>query len=165
MSTPRRPCPPAPRPLEDYCAAFDSLFVSYGRRNSSRRHLEGLLLPRDRNEITALAGAEPILGAQMPPCSACSSSSPGPPVVPSPSISGDWTSCSQTLRRSPTHSVFSWSTRPGIASGAQRPPSACADASSSGSASRTLTGAGPNQVVTRSDRRRGFPKPRRSKFR
>jgi hypothetical protein len=65
MSTPRRPCPPAPGPLEDYCVAFDSLFVSYAQRNSFRRYLEGLLLPRDRNKtLTALAGAEPILGAQ-----------------------------------------------------------------------------------------------------
>jgi SRSO17 transposase len=34
-------------------------------RKSFRRYLEGLLLPRDRNRtLTALAGAEPILGAQ-----------------------------------------------------------------------------------------------------
>jgi SRSO17 transposase len=66
MSTPRRPCPPAPGPLEAYCSAFDPLLVSHGQRNGFRRYLEGLLLPRDRNKtLTALAGAEPILGAQI----------------------------------------------------------------------------------------------------
>lgn len=65
MPTPRRPCPPAPGPLEAYCSAFDPLLVSRAQRNSFRRYLEGLLLPRDRNKtLTALAGAEPILGAQ-----------------------------------------------------------------------------------------------------
>lgn len=65
MATARRPCPPAPAPLEDYCQSFDSLFGSYGQRNSFRRYLEGLLLPRARNKtLTALAGAEPIEGAQ-----------------------------------------------------------------------------------------------------
>lgn len=65
MTTPRRPCPPAPGPLEDYCRAFDPLWRSYAQRNGFRRYVEGLLLPRDRNKtLTALAGAEPVVGAQ-----------------------------------------------------------------------------------------------------
>ena len=61
----RRPCPPAPGPLEDYAAAFDGLFRSLGQRRGFRAYLHGLLLPRDRNKtLTGLAGAEPITGAQ-----------------------------------------------------------------------------------------------------
>ena len=46
-----RPCPGAPGPLEGYAARFDDVF--------------GLLAPRDRNKtLTALAGAEPVTGAQ-----------------------------------------------------------------------------------------------------
>ena len=64
MST-RRPCPPAPGPLEDYAAQFDSLFASLAQRRGFRDYLQGLLLPRDRNKtLTGLAGAEPITGAQ-----------------------------------------------------------------------------------------------------
>ena len=63
--TTRRPCPPAPGPLEDYAAAFDGLFRSLGQRRGFRAYLHGLLLPRDRNKtLTGLAGAEPITGAQ-----------------------------------------------------------------------------------------------------
>jgi hypothetical protein len=63
--TPRRPCPPAPGPLEDYATAFDGLFRSLGQRRGFRGYLHGLLLPRDRNKtLTGLAGAEPITGAQ-----------------------------------------------------------------------------------------------------
>ncbi len=65
MATPRRPCMPAPAPLEAYCEQFDPLFATYAQRSGFRRYLEGLLLPRDRNKtLTALAGAEPIAGAQ-----------------------------------------------------------------------------------------------------
>jgi DDE superfamily endonuclease len=64
MST-RRPCPPAPGPLEDYAAEFDGLFRSLAQRRGFRDYLQGLLLPRDRNKtLTGLAGAEPISGAQ-----------------------------------------------------------------------------------------------------
>jgi SRSO17 transposase len=64
MST-RRPCPPAPGPLEAYAQQFDMLFSSLAQRRGFRDYLQGLLLPRDRNKtLTGLAGAEPITGAQ-----------------------------------------------------------------------------------------------------
>jgi hypothetical protein len=63
--TKRLPCPPAPGPLEDYAAQFDPLFARLAQRRGLRAYLQGLLLPRDRNKtMTALAGAEPIVGAQ-----------------------------------------------------------------------------------------------------
>src|SRR5919201_1185797 len=63
--TTRRPCPPAPGPLEAYAQQFDSLWSSLAQRRSLRDYLQGLLLPRDRNKtLTGLAGAEPISGAQ-----------------------------------------------------------------------------------------------------
>jgi SRSO17 transposase len=63
--TSRRPCPPAPGPLEDYATQFDPLLASLAQRRGLRDYLQGLLLPRDRNKtLTGLAGAEPITGAQ-----------------------------------------------------------------------------------------------------
>src|SRR5215207_9655640 len=63
--TARRPCPPAPGPLEDYAQRFDARFSSLAQRRGFRDYLQGLLLPRDRNKtLTGLAGAEPITGAQ-----------------------------------------------------------------------------------------------------
>ncbi len=63
--TERRPCPPAPGPLEAYAAQFDPLFGTLAQRSNFREYLQGLLLPRDRNKtLTALAGAEPIVEAQ-----------------------------------------------------------------------------------------------------
>jgi hypothetical protein len=63
--TTRRPCPPAPGPLEDYARHFDPLLGSLAQRRGLRDYLQGLLLPRDRNKtLTALADAEPITGAQ-----------------------------------------------------------------------------------------------------
>jgi hypothetical protein len=63
--TSRRPCPPAPGPLEAYAQRFDILFSSLAQRRGFRDYLQGLLLPRDRNKtLTGLAGAEPITGAQ-----------------------------------------------------------------------------------------------------
>jgi SRSO17 transposase len=63
--TSRRPCPPAPGPLEDYATQFDPLLSSVAQRRGLRDYLQGLLLPRDRNKtLTALADAEPIVGAQ-----------------------------------------------------------------------------------------------------
>jgi hypothetical protein len=63
--TSRRPCPPAPGPLEDYATQFDPLLASLAQRRGLREYLQGLLLPRDRNKtLTGLAGAEPITGAQ-----------------------------------------------------------------------------------------------------
>jgi SRSO17 transposase len=65
--TKRVPCPPAPGPLEDYAARFDALFGTLAQRRGFRQYLQGLLLPRDRNKtLTALAGAEPVAGAQHP---------------------------------------------------------------------------------------------------
>src|SRR5215510_3799137 len=65
--TERRACPPAPGPLEDYAAQFDLLFPNLAQRRSFREYLQGLLLPRERAKtLTALAGAEPIVGAQHP---------------------------------------------------------------------------------------------------
>ena len=63
--TARQPCPPAPGPLELYAAAFDGCFHTLAQRRDFREYLAGLLLPRDRNKtLTALAGAEPVVGAQ-----------------------------------------------------------------------------------------------------
>jgi hypothetical protein len=63
--TSRRPCPPAPGRLEDYAQQFDPLLASVAQRRGLRDYLQGLLLPRDRNKtLTALADAEPIVGAQ-----------------------------------------------------------------------------------------------------
>ncbi|MDH2391135.1 transposase [Streptomyces sp. HNM0663] len=63
--TARRPCPPAPGPLEGFAARFDDLFRSLAQRRGFREYLAGLLLPRDRNKtLTCLAGAEPVAGAQ-----------------------------------------------------------------------------------------------------
>ncbi len=65
--TERLPCPPAPGPLEGYAAEFDPLWATLAQRRNFRRYLQGLLLPRDRNKtLTALAGAEPVVGAQHP---------------------------------------------------------------------------------------------------
>src|SRR5713101_5048150 len=58
-------CPPAPGPLEGYAARFDDLVGSLAQRRGFREYLAGLLAPRDRNKtLTALAGAEPVAGAQ-----------------------------------------------------------------------------------------------------
>jgi DDE superfamily endonuclease len=65
--TRRVPCPSAPGPLEGYAARFDDLFGSLAQRRGFREYLAGLLGPRDRNKtLTALAGAEPVEGAQHP---------------------------------------------------------------------------------------------------
>jgi hypothetical protein len=60
-------CPPAPGPLDGYAARFDDLFTRVAQRRGFREYLTGLLAPRDRNKtLTALAGAEPVTGAQHP---------------------------------------------------------------------------------------------------
>ena len=67
MMTKPVPCPPAPGPLEEYAARFDDLFTRVAQRRGFREYLAGLLAPRDRNKtLTALAGAEPVTGAQHP---------------------------------------------------------------------------------------------------
>src|SRR5881275_231331 len=63
--TRHRSCPAAPGPLEEYAARFDDLFSRVAQRRGFREYLSGLLAPRDRNKtLTALAGAEPVTGAQ-----------------------------------------------------------------------------------------------------
>src|SRR5260370_18546464 len=59
-------CPPAPGPVEGYAARFGDLFTHVAQRRGFREYLAGLLAPRDRNKtLTALAGAEPVAGAQL----------------------------------------------------------------------------------------------------
>ncbi|WP_082584243.1 IS701 family transposase [Noviherbaspirillum sp. Root189] len=66
--TARRPCPPAPGPLEDFALQFDPLWASRAQRAHFRIYLNGLLLPRDRAKtLTGLAGAEPVVQAQAAP--------------------------------------------------------------------------------------------------
>src|SRR5262249_50881076 len=63
--TRRLQCPAAPGPLESYAARFDDLFGSLAQRRGFREYLGGLLAPRERNKtLTALAGGEPVTGAQ-----------------------------------------------------------------------------------------------------
>jgi SRSO17 transposase len=63
--TNRRPCPPAPGPLEAYAAAFDPVLGRLPQRRGFRDYLVGLLAPRDRNKtLTGLADTEPVVGAQ-----------------------------------------------------------------------------------------------------
>src|SRR5215207_6369827 len=63
--TQRQAAAPAPGPLEAYAQHFDDLFGKVNQREAFRRYLEGLLLPTERNKtLTALANAEPIVGAQ-----------------------------------------------------------------------------------------------------
>ncbi len=65
--TERQAAAPAPGPLETYAQQFDDLFGTLSQRDGFRRYLEGLLLPTERNKtLTALANAEPIVGAQQP---------------------------------------------------------------------------------------------------
>lgn len=65
--TKRQAATPAPGPLEAYAQAFDDLFGKLNQREALRRYLAGLLLPAERNKtLTALANAEPIIGAQHP---------------------------------------------------------------------------------------------------
>jgi hypothetical protein len=59
--------PLIPAPLETYAAQFDDLFSRGGLRQAFRQYLSGLLLPAELNKtLTALAHAEPIVGAQHP---------------------------------------------------------------------------------------------------
>jgi hypothetical protein len=63
----RCPADPSPAPLETYCQQFDDCLRTINQRTAVRRYLEGLLLPAERNKtLTALAHAEPIIGAQQP---------------------------------------------------------------------------------------------------
>jgi SRSO17 transposase len=61
------PFPPIPEPLDAYAAHFDALFTRANQRQVFRQYLAGLLLPAERNKtLTALANAEPVVGAQRP---------------------------------------------------------------------------------------------------
>ena len=52
VMTARRPCPPAPGPLEAYAPVFDDLFGNVAQRRGFRAYLQGLLLPHDhRNDV------------------------------------------------------------------------------------------------------------------
>lgn len=65
MTTRQAPAP-APGPLEGFAQQYDDLFEQRNQREAFRRYLEGLLLPAERNKtLTALANAEPIVGAQQ----------------------------------------------------------------------------------------------------
>lgn len=65
--TERIACPPAPAPLEEFATEFDPLFGTLAQRRGFRAYLEGLLAPHARNKtLTALAGTEPVVGAQHP---------------------------------------------------------------------------------------------------
>lgn len=55
---------PVPGLLEDYLQQLDRSVVSRARRRALRDYVVALLQPRDRNKtLTALAGAEPLVGA------------------------------------------------------------------------------------------------------
>src|SRR6516162_11500198 len=61
------PCPPAPGPLLGYTSQISDRITRVAQRRWFREYLAGLLAPRDRNKtLTALAGAEPVTGAQHP---------------------------------------------------------------------------------------------------
>src|SRR3954464_1783663 len=63
----RLACPPAPGPLAAFEATLDAQFGTLAQRRGFREYLQGLLLPRERNKtLTALAGTEPVVGAQHP---------------------------------------------------------------------------------------------------
>jgi hypothetical protein len=58
------PVLPVPVLLEDYLQQFDRSLVSRARHRALRDYVIALLQPRDRNKtLTALAGAEPLVGA------------------------------------------------------------------------------------------------------
>src|SRR2546425_1673279 len=65
MATARLACPPAPGPLEEFAGRFDDRFGRLALRRAFRTYLTGLLSPRERPKtLTALARAEPVVGAQ-----------------------------------------------------------------------------------------------------
>jgi SRSO17 transposase len=63
----RLPVAATAEPLEAFVTRFDDLFTRLNQRHAFRRYLEGLLLSNERNKtLTALANAEPIVGALHP---------------------------------------------------------------------------------------------------
>ncbi len=98
--TRRLPVEPAPGPLEEYAARFDDLFGARAQREGSRRYLEGLLLPAERNKtLTALATTKPVKGAQRREAQSLqwflSESRWDPEKV---NVSVGWRSCSKSPR-------------------------------------------------------------------
>jgi hypothetical protein len=60
-------CPPAPGPLEGYSARFDDLSLMWRSAGGSGSTWRGCWRRGDQNKtLTALAGAEPVTGAQHP---------------------------------------------------------------------------------------------------
>ena len=93
------PCPPAPGPLEGYAARFDDLFTRVAQRRGFREYLAGLLAPRDRNKtLTALAGAEPVTGAQHPAVQRLQFFLSESRWDPERSTPAGWSCCSRTRR-------------------------------------------------------------------
>lgn len=98
--TARRPCPPAPGPLEEYAARFDDLFFSLAQRRGFREYLTGLLAPRDRNKtLTCLAGAEPVAGAGSPAVQRLQFFLSEPPGRPGRSTAGGLNCCASSRQR------------------------------------------------------------------
>ena len=63
----RLPVAATAEPLEAFVTRFDDLFTRLNQRHAFRRYLEGLLLSSERNKtLTALANAQPIVGALHP---------------------------------------------------------------------------------------------------
>lgn len=63
--TQRHAATPSAGPLEAYAQQFDALFERRNRREAFRSYLERLLPPERNETLTALGGAEPIVGAQQ----------------------------------------------------------------------------------------------------
>src|SRR5262249_2722814 len=64
--TKRQPAAAAPGPLEGYGQEFDDRVERRNAREAFRRYLEGLLPAERTKTLTALANAEPSVGAQQP---------------------------------------------------------------------------------------------------
>ena len=65
--TRRVPCPPAPGPWRGHGPGLMTCSAGWRSGEGSGEYLAGLLAPRDRNKTPmALAGTEPVAGAQHP---------------------------------------------------------------------------------------------------
>src|SRR5258707_14610027 len=65
MPTPRKPTPPTTAAIDQFCAAFDDLFVRFEERTALRQYLIGLLLPREHNKtLVKLAAIVPAARRQ-----------------------------------------------------------------------------------------------------
>jgi hypothetical protein len=118
----RLPCPPAPGPLEEYAARFDELFCTLAQRRGFREYLQGLLLPKDRNKtLTALAGTEPIVGAQGAPAQRLQFSSRSRIGMRKQSMPAAWSCSGKIRRRSHMRMASLSSMRPATVRTASRP--------------------------------------------